>query len=240
MYNKQYNVTNKNLLVRNDLYCRYCGKQCKNLNSLTQHEIRCKENPNRISNSDTFKEYRATHEVWNKGLTKETDKRVRKQSDSLKENNVISSGTFHGRKHSNEAKKKISEKLTEYNHSNNRRHSHGKHGYYDNIYFMSTWELAFYIYTKDNATYSDIIRCNKRFSYEYENKKHYYTPDFICDGTIIEIKGWETELDKIKYSAVENLKVLYSKDIQPMIDYVKSKYCVTDISDLYDKDTVGG
>lgn len=29
--------------------CKYCGKECKNLNSLRQHEIRCKENPDRIS-----------------------------------------------------------------------------------------------------------------------------------------------------------------------------------------------
>ena len=30
--------------TRNDLYCKYCGKQCKNLNSLKQHERRCSEN----------------------------------------------------------------------------------------------------------------------------------------------------------------------------------------------------
>ena len=28
--------------------CQYCGRKCKNLNSLRQHEIRCKENPNHI------------------------------------------------------------------------------------------------------------------------------------------------------------------------------------------------
>lgn len=29
-------------------YCKFCGKQCKNKNSLAQHECRCKNNPNRI------------------------------------------------------------------------------------------------------------------------------------------------------------------------------------------------
>lgn len=29
--------------------CKYCGKECKNKNSLSQHEIRCKENPNKIN-----------------------------------------------------------------------------------------------------------------------------------------------------------------------------------------------
>lgn len=28
-------------------YCQYCGKECKNTNSLKQHEVRCRENPNR-------------------------------------------------------------------------------------------------------------------------------------------------------------------------------------------------
>ena len=27
--------------------CTYCNKKCKNLNSLRQHELRCKKNPNR-------------------------------------------------------------------------------------------------------------------------------------------------------------------------------------------------
>ena len=28
--------------------CQYCNKECKNKNSLTQHEIRCNKNPNKI------------------------------------------------------------------------------------------------------------------------------------------------------------------------------------------------
>ena len=33
------------------MICKYCGKECKNKNSLVQHEIRCKQNPNRIEYS---------------------------------------------------------------------------------------------------------------------------------------------------------------------------------------------
>ena len=33
----------------NDLYCKYCGKLCKNKNSLAQHECRCDKNPNKIA-----------------------------------------------------------------------------------------------------------------------------------------------------------------------------------------------
>lgn len=45
------------------------------------------------------------HKAWNKGLTKETDERVKKQSDSLKGK----SNGWEGRHHSEETKKKISE-----------------------------------------------------------------------------------------------------------------------------------
>ena len=31
----------------NICYCKFCNKICKSNNSLIQHEIRCKNNPNR-------------------------------------------------------------------------------------------------------------------------------------------------------------------------------------------------
>ena len=37
--------------------CRYCGKECINRNSLAQHEIRCKCNPNRIKITSNFIKY---------------------------------------------------------------------------------------------------------------------------------------------------------------------------------------
>lgn len=32
--------------------CQYCGKECKNKNSLVQHEIRCNNNPNKIKSGN--------------------------------------------------------------------------------------------------------------------------------------------------------------------------------------------
>ena len=40
-----------------EFVCKYCGKICKNQNSLTQHEIRCKENPNKIIVISNFIKY---------------------------------------------------------------------------------------------------------------------------------------------------------------------------------------
>ena len=53
--------TSKNNEIRNDLFCKYCGKQCKSLNSLRNHERLCNENQNRQilkSNFIAWNEYR--------------------------------------------------------------------------------------------------------------------------------------------------------------------------------------
>ena len=78
--------------LRNDLYCQYCKKQCKNLNSLKQHEIRCKENSNKIEseNAENFKKYQkqlrsGERHQWSKGLTKETDIRLQKLSIAVRD-----------------------------------------------------------------------------------------------------------------------------------------------------------
>lgn len=67
-------------LDHDDLFCRYCGKECKHRNSLTQHEIRCKENPNRIK-CDSFPNYIKEHI---KGKTKESCESIKKQSETMK------------------------------------------------------------------------------------------------------------------------------------------------------------
>lgn len=80
------------------------------------------------------------------------------------------------------------------------------------------------------------VRCNDRFRYELHGKNHYYTPDFIEDGYFVEVKGWETELDKLKYTLVDNLKVIYYNELKQMIKFVQNLYNVEDISTLYTGD----
>lgn len=229
MYNKKYNQTNPNLQIKNNLYCIYCGKQCKNNNSLTQHQLRCKANPERrVFNN-------LSNRGWAKGLTKYTDNRILNNSNSKKDYFQEHEGSFKGKFHTQETKDKLSKIQTEIDHSDHNRNSHGKRGYYNNVFFMSTWELAYYIYISENFPQQNIIRCKKRFKYkDIEGKNHYYTPDFIVNNTqFIEIKGWETDLDKIKYSVVPNLTVLYYDDLYDIIKYVQRKYKVEDISQLY-------
>lgn len=77
---EKYNSVYK--LNHDGLSCQFCGKECKNRNSLCGHERLCKENPNR--QESTFVKYNAERDhAWNKGLTKETDERVAKSGLTL-------------------------------------------------------------------------------------------------------------------------------------------------------------
>ena len=44
----QKSLKTRQIVDHDDLNCKYCGKLCKNKNSLAQHECRCKKNPNKI------------------------------------------------------------------------------------------------------------------------------------------------------------------------------------------------
>jgi hypothetical protein len=218
---------------RDDLYCTYCKKLCKNLNSLKQHELRCSKNINRNESAiHHFDNYRKIYGSWNKGLNKNIDKRVNAYSKKLSKS---ISNALKGKPLTELHKKHISNGMLKANLGNIRRHSYGKAGYYDNIWFASSYELAYYIYCKDHKI--NVIRNKQRFSYLYKNTLHKYTPDFysLDDKIYIELKGYETEKDLLKYKSVPNLKVLYYNDICHMIEYVKQSYNVNEVYHLYIK-----
>lgn len=118
--------------------------------------------------------------------------------------------------------------------------SHGRTRYiYNGVHFDSSWELAFWIYAKDNN--HSIEREPISFLYYVGDKKHYYFPDFICNGKYIEIKGdhmlnngklkntWETaNNDKIEAKQrcmdEHNVKVLSSNELKMAFWHIKEKY----------------
>lgn len=93
--------------------CKFCGKECKNSNSLRNHERLCHNNPNRANSS--FIKYNkevadGLRKVWNKCLTKETDTRIKQYGNTYSK--AISDGyilpAFLGKSHTAETKQKIS------------------------------------------------------------------------------------------------------------------------------------
>ena len=237
MYTKENNKTNKNLELREDLFCPHCGKQCKNLNSLAQHKIRCRKNPDKIESAWLCGKY-LKNRGWSKGLTKETDSRVASISKGIK---TSTKRRHSGRANTEEAevlrRKKISETMRKNGRAGGKRAGSGRgnKGWYKNYYCDSTYELVYVIYNLDHNIKFD--RCNLVYKYSYNNKEHLYYPDFILeDGSLVEIKGYYTEQVGAKINAVKDreIKVLYEKDLKYAFDYVKENYNYKKLKDLYE------
>ena len=94
------------------MICKFCGKECKNNNSLKQHEIRCKYNPNKIISN--FVKY---NEEVKLGLREKKNSNQFSKAKNLglpkpeisDETRLKLINSAKLRKHSNETKKKISE-----------------------------------------------------------------------------------------------------------------------------------
>lgn len=112
---------------------------------------------------------------------------------------------------------------------------------YNSITFDSKWELCYYI--KQHETGIDIQRYKgKGFVYEVDGVTHRYFPDFIVDGSIVEIKGehfFNEEGDLVnpftndehlqtisiqKGRLMESLGVIIITDVTDCIKYVEHKY----------------
>ena len=68
--------------------CKFCNKECKNDNSLRNHERLCKLNPNKqISYIEKYNQEikNGNKQRWNKWLTKYTDDRIRKSIETHKQ-----------------------------------------------------------------------------------------------------------------------------------------------------------
>ena len=107
----------------------------------------------------------------------------------------------------------------------------GKSGWYKGIYCDSTWELAFVIYHLDNNL--KIERCKEHRKYIFNGEEHTYTPDFITDEGIIEIKGYKNDAWIEKEKQNPDIKVLYREDMKFYLDYVVRVYG-SDFVNLYD------
>lgn len=110
----------------------------------------------------------------------------------------------------------------------------------DGIQIESSWELAFYLYYRDNGFI--IKKCTESFLYEYNGKIHNYYPDFEVNGQFYEIKGDQffnkngtmcCPFDSSKNGLFEakhqcglknNVIFISKKEIKPYLEYAKSKY----------------
>ena len=207
--------------------CQYCGKICKNANSLRNHERLCKQNPNR--QEMTWLSYGGFTE-YNKNLKnglvhrKPSNQFINAEELGLEKPKISEEtkkrigNAWRGKKHTEEQKKKISKTMSKIVKENpNYSFSMGnrfKKSIYKDFHMDSSWELIFAQYL-DNQNIL-WVKNSKGFQYNWEKQKRTYYPDFYLSDydVYVEIKGYETDKDKAKYTAINNLIVLHGDVIQ--------------------------
>lgn len=206
--------------------CKYCGKECKNKNSLAQHEIRCKENPNKIQlpesnfikyNKD-IKSGKRTKLYSNQyikaellGLPKpEVSAETRMKNGNGGKNQIWD--TERRCRHSESMKKAVKDHPMSY--SCNFVNGRTPRLEYNGVILNGSWELMVAKYLDFNNIKWE--RPSIPFEYIWENKTHLYYPDFYLPeyDIYLEVKGYERERDKCKWKVVSNLVVLKKKDIE--------------------------
>lgn len=184
--------------------CKYCQKECKNLNSLTQHEIRCDLNPRRI----IIKRNKWTKEMKDNMSIIMKDRNTNKNRDwSAESLDKISKWSKKFNKdywtddkrnlHSDKMKDVVSKNQDSY--SINNISGRVKNIEYNEFRLRGNWELSVAKWLdKNNIRWTNKINGH---TYTFKNRDHLYFPDFyLIDLDIfIEVKGYEREIDKYKW-----------------------------------------
>lgn len=194
------------------MICQHCNIEIANAGGFSLHEKYCKNNPNRSQRcrSPNAGAKRGST-PWNKGKTGVQSSWKKGKTGLI------------GYPHTAETKERLSEvaknrKLGGYVRGSGR----GKKGWYKGFFCDSSWELAYVIYCLESK--KDIKRNTEKREYIWEGKVKNYIPDFIVDGVVTEVKGFITEQWLAKLEANPDVVVLYEKDLEAILSYVKEKY----------------
>lgn len=193
----------------NGLYkCPYCGKECKK-RGIGYHILRMHtEEGKKIDPNIGYKN--GTRVNWKKGLTKETDERVKKSSETFKKNykdgKFIASMT--NKHHTEKTKKILSEKRIKYLKNNKDKHNwsmyHGEETEPEKRFKIILEKLnindEIYQYYRpedfDKEFEIDFVLLNSKIAFEINGNQHYDK-----DGNLLEYyknrheyiknKGWK-------------------------------------------------
>lgn len=197
---------------KSDCKCPYCSKIFPKMGIIT-HILRKHLKPELFKNSYKFfsnnnlaegKKY--SNIPWNKGLTKDTDNRVKKGGETFKErvNNGDIKLYWKNNHHTNETKKKIGEKLSKNNNGGRCKWFNFKRKNGEEVKLQGTWEVRFAkILEMIDENWIKLGVGHKDHSYiwkDIDNIEHYYTPDFFSPklNKYFEVKGYWWGDDKNK------------------------------------------
>ncbi len=195
-----------------------------NRGGLITHQPYCLLNPSRVKRPKSPNAHARKGSIsWNKGLSKDTDDRVRRLSEKRKGRKLNTPGKSLDPIKEQERKQKIRESALARNLGGYVKGSgRGKKGWYKGFFCDSSWELAYVIYCLDHEV--NIQRNTIRKQYEWQGQHKNYLPDFIIDGQLIEIKGYKSEQWQAKITSNPDVTVLYEQDLKHIFEYVINKY----------------
>lgn len=168
--------------------------------------------------------------TWNSGKTKETDEKIKAHSVKMKGRDI---GFIKGSKHSEEWKDNQSRRMKSL-YESGWEPTCGRCKKYDYdspiagyVKLDGTWELR--VAEFFDTVGIEWVRNKKRFDYIKPNgKKSTYQPDFYVKDwdCYIEVKGYETALDRCKWSQFpEKLKIINGRNIGELDEWLKSASC---------------
>ena len=194
------------------LNCRHCNRITKNLRSNQQHEIRCKENPNRIKvipsygmlgkkGANQYTYGGVCSEATKKKLSESTTA-INKKRWSDPENKI---------KQSTAMKLAVANNPDSYTSANRGR---TKQIIVDGIKLQGQWEVDFYNWAKEKGL--NPTRPSQGFKYQWNGERTYY-PDFYIASLdlYVEVKGYETDRDNAKWLQFpEKLRIIKKEEIK--------------------------
>ena len=169
--------------------CIFCNKEGKSANSLRNHQRLCHSNPDRQVSSFTW--YNENRVAWNKGLSqKDFPSLARPNQKGVKFGAALTG-------HTEEAKRKISQKLS----INNKG---GRAKWYDvaGQKVQGTWERNVALKFEELGIEWKKLKTNRdALEYIMDDKVRCYTPDFFLPtyNVFLEVKGhwWGRDREKM-------------------------------------------
>lgn len=223
-----------------------CGRVCETKQSYCSHHGKCKiANPEGWEHNRKSLVGRKMPPSWNKGLTKETDNRLRQAGIKISQT-LRTPGRDHSRikesaqnrdpscyKRQSETRKKkfMSGELTP-----PKGAGRGKYSYLTyngkTIMLRSTYEFIYALYLLYNSIEFEYESVRVQTVTDYKYAKTFLS-DFKIGNFIVEIKGYNSS--KISHSKLAfeaagyQYKVMFWKDLKPCYEYLKTKIDIDNI-----------
>ena len=203
---KPIKQTKSYALTHDGLVCQFCGKVCKNRNSLCNHERMCSLNPDK-QHGVGFANFNAERSAglvssWNRGLTRNTDDRVAKQSEALSAYYAVNIPHWQGKQHTAETKHKISiarkQYLLEHPDKVPYKLNHSSKESYPERYFTEVFKNEHINVHKEYyclGYYLDFCDPIKKIDIEIDGEQHYLDTKIVehdkIRTSVLEDAGWK-------------------------------------------------